>query len=699
MGVHAAQFTVFEKDGYFGIKDQSGTVTVPAVYEKLGWSDGSTDITNGVIGYRENKLWGLITVKNKPLTSQKFYTLEPISSHLFKASIKGKFSNYLFHGILDEKGNTLISFNYFSIAPLGINWLVSEFNGRSQRFGVVSFENTVIVPLKYRGIDNEKSLLFATAMTGKIDLFNERGTTIELGVDSLKFAQGWRVYRDGYAGFLSARGETIYPFEYKDIDIRDEKMIPITFPEWKVFRNDSIQLTWACDSIDVGRNGLLVAHLNGAQHLLLSNSEILKSHDLQLKEFYQNQLIVQNSKTRKWSVLSEKGTRLLGGYDSILGLNGHYLALENNGWKIFDQQGIQKNRFDLEKVLAGIGEEMIGCRNANWGFYHPKAMNDVAFKYDSIVPTSHGYLVKYLNLWGLMDVNRKWSIRPEFEEMQVRSDIIFGRRGAAYAIFWNETLIHKSVFRPLEMLGNYILIQGDEQRYGLLNLHGEFIFYPYYDSIQWHKSHFVLEREGGIALMKEDGKLVLQPEESYQRVSGYGEGYFLVQKDNRWGYVDDRGRLRISNRYEGGTPFQEERAAVLLRGKWGFIDKQEKIQIQPYYEMVTPFLKGKSIVSLSDKFGLIGTSGEEVLEVKWKSIHRLPTGNYLVRDFSDRMGLVDEDGSFILRPAYAHLEDFGGRILVVKNDKWGILDYSGQEVIKVNHEEVKVTGNYTMVRD
>ena len=68
----AEEFTVFEKDGYFGIKDETGNVTVPAVYEKLGWSNGSTRVYNGVVGFRRDNLWGLITVRNKPLTGQKF---------------------------------------------------------------------------------------------------------------------------------------------------------------------------------------------------------------------------------------------------------------------------------------------------------------------------------------------------------------------------------------------------------------------------------------------------------------------------------------------------------------------------------------------------------------------------------------------------------------------------------------------------
>ena len=51
---HAEGFVVFEKDGLFGIREVDGQVTVPAVYDKLGWSDDTPVIRDGLIGFREN---------------------------------------------------------------------------------------------------------------------------------------------------------------------------------------------------------------------------------------------------------------------------------------------------------------------------------------------------------------------------------------------------------------------------------------------------------------------------------------------------------------------------------------------------------------------------------------------------------------------------------------------------------------------
>ena len=54
----------------------------------------------------------------------------------------------------------------------------------------------------------------------------------------------------------------------------------------------------------------------------------------------------------------------------------------------------------------------------------------------------------------------------------------------------------------------------------------------------------------------------------------------LIEKENRWGFVDSKGRLRISNRYDGAGPFHEGLAPIMLRGKWGFIDKSGKTKIK-----------------------------------------------------------------------------------------------------------------------
>lgn len=699
LAIRAEEFTVFEKDGYFGIKDETGNVTVPAVYEKLGWSNGTSDVKNGVIGFKRDNLWGLITVRNKALTGQKFYTIEPLSDGHFKASIKGRFSNYLFHGILDEKGNTVISFNYFTIEPLGANWLVSDFDGKKQQFGVVSFENRLIIPTNYASVFEENGLLLSKQIGQKIDVYRSNGDLLQLDLDSIKFQNGWVVFRDGYAGFLSENGSAKYPFEYKNFSINGGDTKPVPFPDWNIYKSDSLLLTWNCDSLSVSKNRMLVAYLNGAHHLLLDNNVLLDNHELILKEVAGNRLIVQNSKTRKWAVINDQGKSIFSGYDSIHAMGNYYGGLNQKGWFLIDKKGKLKNKLPLQSLKRGLNGQFIAMRNGHWGILKDGENESITYKYDSIVASERAYRVAYLNRWGLMNKDEEWIIRSEYNEVFPIGELLVGRRGDGYTLFYDGRELYKTTSRPTLEIGNHILIESDSGKVGLIDRYGELVISPQYDRIRLWSNYYELTKDDRITLRNELGGIILKLTEGYQEVSGYGDEYFVIKKENRWGFVDRQGRLRISNRYDLARPFNENLAPIKLREKWGFIDKSEEIRIQPYYDDVTPFQHGRSIVSLDNQYGLVNESGDEVLELIWESIRRLSTGNYLVRDKSGRFGLVDANGSFIFRPSFDQIKDFGDRVLVSKNGVSGILDYSGHPIFKLNKEEIKVIGDLTMIKN
>lgn len=701
LALKAEEFTVFEKDGYFGIKDEIGNVTVPAVYEKLGWSNGSTRVYNGVIGFRRDNLWGLITVRNKSLTGQKYYTIEPISSSYFKASIKGRFSNHLFHGILDDRGRTIISFNYFSIEQMGANWLVSIFNNRVQQFGLVSFENRLLVPTKYASIQDNKSLFVGRQFGLKLDMYSYDGELVQLGLDSIQYNDGFIAYRDGYAAFLSKQGVEIHPFDFKNFKNSDGKISPVPFPEWTIYQKDTIFMKWRCDSLGVSGNGLLIAYLNGSHHLLLNNNTLLNNHELTLKEVSKNQLIVQNSKSRKWAVLSDEGKMVATGYDSIHALSSnHYACLDSDGWHLIDRNGSGINRLPLQSLKLGLGDQFLAKRNNHWGILEIDDKKPITYKYDSIVASQNGYLVSYLNRWGVLNEKEEWIIRSEFHEVYSIGVLIIGRRGKGYTVFYEGNPLYKSTSRPLFELGDHIIIEGDSSaQLGLMSKYGEILVVPQYNEIRMWSDHFELKQGVYIELINKTGGVILPLEERYQEIGGYGDGYFASKKEDRWGFIDKKGRLRISNRYDDARAFSEGLAPIMLRGRWGFINKSEEIKIQPYYDQVTPFVNRRSIVQQEGKYGLVNENGDEVLELKWKSIRRLHTGNYLVQDINDQFGLVDVNGSFIFRPFSDHLMDLGDRVLVSKNGAWGILNYSRHPIFKINHEEIKVIRDFTMIKN
>lgn len=697
LGAFSEEFTVFEKEGFYGIKDGAGQVTVPPVYEKLGWSTGEIDIFDGLIGYKKGTNWGLITVRNKALTEQKFYSLEPFEKGYIKGSIKGKFSNHLFYGLLDSKGKTVVSFNYFELTKLENFLLVSEFDGGKQSYGLVSLENEIAIPLQYKSIYHKNNFFVGTTFQHAVDVYHHQ-SLVQSSLDSIQFNDGIVGHRAGYAGYINSEGSITLDFNYKTVQFSASKVEGIKFPTWKVYLDQELQFEWQCDSIRKTTNEIWVAYLNGAQHILLPEAEDFDSKDFVIKKIENDFAIVQHSKSRKFSVISTTGKFLVTGYDSIAFSETHFLGLKNKRWDIINSSGTKLHRASFKLVLPGPRNFFIASKNQHWGIVDFSGEKYITFKYDSIIHTKHHYEVKYLNKWGALDFHGNWIVQPEFTDIQSFGRVIIGRKGHGYSVFQNNQFKFRTTYRPTSSLDENVVIQNDSNRLGLINPLGELLAEPNYKRIISKGDFIELRSDLFSKLIHKDGKAILDEDDEIEEVGEFSESHFAIKKNGRWGLVDHLGNLRISNRYDSIGVFKEGIAAIKIRDKWGFIDKEESLIIQPYYDKSSSFQDGLAIVESDNLAGIIDLKGEVIVALAFASVERLSTWNYLIKDQSERYGLVDHDGKFIIRPSYQYLEDTGQGIIVMHNNLWGYLDYDGHQVFKLTYSFIEVVENYLLLK-
>lgn len=687
-------FIVFEENGFFGVKDSSGEVTIPPVYEKLGWSSGDNEIFQGLIGYKRGDLWGLISVRNRALTEQKFHSLEPFSSGYVKGAIKGKFSNQLFYGLLDTRGKTVVSFNYFELSSFGTELLVSEFQEGEQSYGLISIKNELLIPLKYKKISKKSSFTIASTFDHRLDVFHNN-SLVESALDSIQLNDGLVGFRAGYVGFIDQYGQTIYDFNYKSILSKDGELNPTEFPIWKTFKGQTLHSQWQCDSLKLIGNGIWVSYLNGAQHIAVPG---FGSKDYVIKNIEDNFAIVQHSKTRKYAVVNEEGRFLINGYDSIVFSQTHFLALKKKKWDILNSSGTKLNKQPFDHVLVGPKNFFITFKNNYWGVVDFTGAEYLTFKYDSIVYSSSNYKVKYIDKWGTIDFHGNWKVLPEFSEVLSYGNVSIGRKGQGYSVFHDGHFRYKMTYRPISSLDNFIIIEGDSNRVGVINELGDLIAEPNYSSVAKEGDFLILKRDGFSTLISKGGKKLLSEREEVQEIGSLSEGYFSFKKNNRWGFIDLTGRLRISNRYDSVLFFSDGVAPIQLRDRWGFVDSEESLVIQPYYDHVSAFENGLAIVRIEDKVGIIDQAGQSILAVNYNYLKRLPTRNYLVKDVEGRLGLIDSNGKFIIRPSYEYLEDTGTGLVVMQDGFWGYLDYDANQMYKLTYAFVQVIENYVVVK-
>ncbi|MEP5612643.1 MAG: WG repeat-containing protein [Cyclobacteriaceae bacterium] len=691
-----ADFSVFEKDGRFGIKDGAGAVTIPAVYEKLGWSTGDQVVYEGVIGFRRDGLWGLVSIKNKILTENKFYTLSTFDDGLLLASIKGRFSNHLFHGILNPDGEVKISFNYFGLKRLENSFVATEFDQYRLKVGLLSGENTVLIPIKYKSITSVNNWFVAERFDQRKDVYLG-DQLITQNLDSVRSSIGFVAFKNGLAGYFDKKGVQKYPFEFKNIQVTDGKVQTDNFPFWEVFEKESKVLEKNCDSLSVD-DGLWTMHLNGAKHKVFPTDQFKVPTKYELQEVVNDNLIVRHIKTGKWSVLDYSGKSIVQDQDSIFASGSHYIVKYDGKWNLYNGFGTKVNRLPLQSLKTGVGNHFMAQRNNYWGVIDFSGKTYINFKYDSLDIAGDLYIAKFHSKWGILDKHGNWKIYPEFAEFRVYQELIVGRKGAAYSYFNRDQLLYKTTFHIEGQLGSSFIIKDEEEHLGLLAPSGTIISYPSFTSIKRIGDYFVLSDSSFTNLADIEGKVLVSGEQAYEDFGEVGEDYISARRNGRWGFVDSQGRLRVSNRYENVQAFQEDYAAIKLRGRWGFIDKSETLKVQPHYEEVSSFRKGLAIVKENEHFGIIDKDGEEIIAAIYQDIGRSANGNYYLTNDQGLIGLADENGSFILRANFASLLDLKDEILVKVNGKMGVLDYQGNQKFKISYSAITEQKGYLLLR-
>ncbi|MBV8844761.1 MAG: WG repeat-containing protein, partial [Bryobacterales bacterium] len=105
------------------------------------------------------------------------------------------------------------------------------------------------------------------------------------------------------------------------------------------------------------------------------------------------------------------------------------------------------------------------------------------------------------------------------------------------------------------------------------------------------------------------GDTVIRPD--FQQCRSFSEGLAGVCHDDRWGYIDHGGQIRIPQVFEGVRVqgFRSGIAGVQIDGRWGFVDHCGNFVIKPEYEDLKSFSEGCAPVRREGKWGLINLDG------------------------------------------------------------------------------------------
>lgn len=85
--------------------------------------------------------------------------------------------------------------------------------------------------------------------------------------------------------------------------------------------------------------------------------------------------------------------------------------------------------------------------------------------------------------------------------------------------------------------------------------------------------------------------------QQYDELTGFSEGYAIVRKDGKYGFINIKGEEVIPCKYENARSFSEGLAAVQKNNKWGFVNTNGEEVIPCRYNQVEQFTHGVALAT------------------------------------------------------------------------------------------------------
>jgi hypothetical protein len=693
--------SIIEKNHKKGLVNKNGRVLIPPEYEDLGWTNGGPQLLENVIGFKRDDLWGILNTKNEHITEPVYNSLARFNEKWIIASKKLPYNTNIVFGAINAKGNAEIAFQYRELLVCDNKLIASIVKNEKCFYGLLDERSKPLIPVKYDQVEFLAQNLFEVAQNEYVAVFNDDGKNITgFTLDSVKTLHNGFVltFQNGKRGFIANDGTYIVEPQYKDIIIENGTIKAQKFREWNSFENTYRHLsTYAYDEIVPKGVGIYKVTLGDAQALIHESDSLLTSFsNFEIQEHFGEWISVKQD--GKSGVLNLGGSIFLEPiYDSVRFVQ-HVFILKykrdgKRGWSMVNKRGevITDQVYD---EIEWLGDSYYRAKRDNyWGIINNLGEEIIFCKYDSIVQYTEGkLLVRFLGEDGILNLDGSWEILPQNKDIEIIDPIRYLIRSpfGSYVAYYPKTLdITVECF--LYTHGERYLEKTLDLKVGLLDEEGKRVILPEFDEISelQEDSIYYAKSEKGYSFISKSGEIFNENDDRFQSIREMSEEFIGVKIDNRWGFVDINGKLRISNQYENIGLYNEGLAPIRILGRWGYINKREDLIVQPRYDTVYHFQGGICEVVRKGKYGLINAKGQIVLEVEYDSLYRLKTGGFITTK-DNKKGLASTKGRLLILPRFDNVVDLdNGFVIASRKNKFGLMSTDGVSIIPMIYEKLK----------
>lgn len=186
----------------------------------------------------------------------------------------------------------------------------------------------------------------------------------------------------------------------------------------------------------------------------------------------------------------------------------------------------------------------------------------------------------------------------------------------------NEVLSKKAfsaVIAKYENVGDFYdgvaVVSMGRNNYGLIDNKGKEIVACNYKYIENSSCGMVKFRDdSGYGFMNTKGEMVVESGK-YENIADFTDNLACVEKDDLWGYIDNKGNEVIPCTFDRAYGFSEGLALVLKSNKYGYVNTKGEFVVAPSYDDGEHFSCGVAITSKGKKEYVINSEGTVVFSI------------------------------------------------------------------------------------
>jgi hypothetical protein len=431
-----------------------------------------------------------------------------------------------------------------------------------------------------------------------------------------------------------------------------------------------------------------------------------------------------------YGILDDKGKPVLQEkFDRIVALTENlYEVYLNEKIGIFNSDGENIVDFHLDSVKVLNPEFVITYQDGRKGLISENGDFTIAPEYKDINITPTSVRAQKFPKWKVFNASNELQATYHYDFISPKGkDIYRVRVGQA------EALIHKSdslltPFSKLEIQSQFedwIVVKQDGKS-GILNLSGDVLFEPLYDSVRYAKGVFLVKsiRDGerGWRMINADGKI--KTDHVYDELDWLGDSFFKAKRDGYWGVVNNRGKEIIYCKYDSLIEYSEGRLLVdflgengilNMDGSWEILPQQKEIEIvdpmrylirSPYGSYVAYYPETRDFEAeyflykdgdrylektLDLKYGLRDELGKRIIPPMFDEISPLQEDSIYYARSAGGYSFYTKSGKAMIRDddRFQEISDMTEEFIGVKIDgRWGFVDINGKLRIANQYENV-----------